>query len=138
MPTVNESEGTLYYRVSEDDDWIPMVAHSTIIIDIDNEKAGRHIFLDNHREFSFTIDISNKFHMSRKRFKKILMGRGINRNDAEILCDNINYANGAISYRDIYLRVLFMRPNATFFNILNEIYTYYSLKILKETETDEG
>ena len=138
MPTVNESERTLFYRIDEDDEWVPMLALSKVYIDMENNEAERHMHLDSDREFHFTINISNKFHMSKKRYKKILMGRGISRNDAGILCDNIKYANGAISYREVYLRALFMRPNATFFDVWDEIYSYYTFKILKETETDEG
>ena len=72
--------------------------------------------------FSFSIDISNRFHMSRKRFKKILMSHGINRNFAESLCQCIIFSKGKISYRDIYINSIFLNPNAGYFEVLREIY----------------
>ena len=133
MPTRNE-DSTLYYQITEDGGWIPVSGVPEVRI-TDNSS----IFPDCRKEYTITIDITNKFHMGKKRFKKILMSRGISRNDAEILCENIKACCGAASYRDVYLRTIFRRqPKVCFSAVCLYIYSYYSLKEKKsdETQTD--
>ena len=79
----------------------------------------------NPMEFSGTIsiDISNKYHMSRKRFKKILMSKGLGRNSAELICDAIRFTKGQISYRSVFINtLLFSGDHVLFFDVWSDIF----------------
>lgn len=70
---------------------------------------------------TFTITVHDRRHMSGKRFKKWLMGHEISRNNAEVLCALIQYFEGRVSYRYIYMTQLF-KSKVTFWSVWNEIF----------------
>lgn len=72
---------------------------------------------------TFTINIFNKFHMSAKRFKKLLMSRGLSRDDADWLCYTVGTMNGKVSYYDIYLNVLFFGRTVSYYEVFDYILT---------------
>ena len=59
---------------------------------------------------------------SRKRFKKFLMSKGIQRNDAELLCQSIGCWKGLIGYRGVYLYTMFGFSKVRFFDVWNYIF----------------
>lgn len=93
------------------------------IFDFEDLKDNKKCTINFRDSYSFSINISSKYHMSQKKFKKWLMGRGVSRNDADYLCFSVGLFKGSISYKQIYLSQLF-NPRVTFTDIIKEIWTY--------------
>ena len=93
------------------------------ILDFRDLKDNKKCTLNFRDSYSFSIDISSKYRMSQKKFKKWLMGNGVSRNDADYLCFSVGLFKGSASYKKIYLSQLF-NPRVTFTNIIKEIWTY--------------
>lgn len=82
------------------------------------------ITLSSSSSFTISIDISNKFHMNAKKFKKKLMAYGISRDDADWLCRAVSMVKGKVSYRDIYLNKVWAMDSVSFY----EVFTYILIK----------
>lgn len=130
MP-INQCKGAKVYMIPEDGgEPVELTDISDIEMEdvlpdlLDPDAIGKALvdLLDTGKTFTIKIDISNKFHLSRKRFKKLLMGKGISRDEAEILCASIECWKGKESYRDIFLESMFLKSEVTFFDVWRAIF----------------
>ena len=69
------------------------------------------------------LHIKNFVKMSKKRFKKILMSKGLSRDDADFLCYTVGWLNGKVCYSDIYLNTLFLREKVPYYEVFDYILT---------------
>ena len=123
MRTGNEISMTDIYISDGNGQWKKVTELNVIDPKIfyDPDETVNNPFSDT-RTLTFTIDISVRFHTSRKRFKKFLMSKGIQRNDAELLCQSIGCWKGLIGYRDVYLHTMLGFPKVRFFDVWNYIF----------------
>lgn len=87
MPTEDFNKGKLYYKSKDDKEYKEIGTGTLESSSI--EEGEKDIFeklegLYNKKGFKIEIDIKTKKY-KKKRFKKLLMSYGIQRNDAEIL-----------------------------------------------------
>jgi len=67
--------------------------------------------------------------MSRKKFKKWLMSKGIDRDFAEWFCNAVKSFHGKKSYRSLYLYGQFTStPQALFNDLLDALFPIYKIK----------
>ena len=120
MP-VNSVENRLLLYAVDGDKYSP-IALSLYDISIDNivetddSQSIKYLkYLQN--PVSMTITLPHK-KMSRKKFKKWLMSKGINRDLAEWFCKVVKSFKGKQSYRLLYFSGLFSSPSQDLVNIL--------------------
>lgn len=128
-PEENNTAGTLYVR-SEDHGYVQIpskIVNLTFeecvdhMIEDDEEVYKRALTIRNSDSITFTIHMRQK--VSAKRFKKILISKGLSRDDADFLCYLIGWFKGKVSYHEIYLGALFLRPVAHFYEVFDYIMT---------------
>lgn len=82
MPTEGFEKGKFYFK-SEDDKEYKVLGIGTVLEPNFTEEKNEFNNLCCETEGEITLDIETKRY-KRKRFKKLLMARGIQRNDAEL------------------------------------------------------
>ncbi len=81
--------------------------------------------------FSGTVVIKSDLprKISRKKFKKLLMSKGFNRDLAEWVCNAVKLFRGKYSYHYLYFYVwLAPGPQTLFNNLFNAIFPIYKIK----------
>lgn len=117
----SKNEMSALYIKSQDSDWLKIDALQNVEIGelLDADTIDTAYRLSYGDIYSFSVNakfskewemmlglkkkVTNRYHMSRKKFKKWLMGTGISRNNAQILCESIIWGKGRVSYHDIWL-----------------------------------
>lgn len=120
MP-VNSVENRLLLYAVDGENYSP-IALSLYDISIDNavetddSQSIKHLkYLQN--PVSMTITLPHK-KISRKKFKKWLMSKGINRDLAELFCRVVKSFKGKHSYRWLYFNGLFSSTSQGLVNVL--------------------
>lgn len=86
------------------------------VVETDDSQSIKHLkYFQN--PVSMTITLPHK-KMSRKKFKKWLMSKGINRDLAEWFCKVVKSFKGYYSYQSLYFNGLFASTSQGLFNIL--------------------
>lgn len=122
MPTGNESSMLDIYISDGNGQWKKMTELNVIDPKIfyDPDETAANPWCDVFVDWMFYKG-SVRSHTSRKRFKKSLMSKGIQRNDAELLCQSIGCWEGLVGYRDVYLHIIFGFSKVRFFDVWNYI-----------------
>ena len=120
-----EEQAQLYFRGDKKDEWVPVSADNysddlpcgpylkgegefvipTVLQEAMFENdigTKRRDLFSWKNEFAMTFNIKQKRKLSRKKFKKYLMGQGFSRDIAEWLCWYIGMFQGAVSRKEIY------------------------------------
>lgn len=126
MGPENITAGALYFK-SEDHGYVQILANTIPFLefehDIDEEAFQRALNIRSTDTFRFELHIKNSVKMSAKRFKKILLSKGISRDDADFLCYLVGWFKGKVSFHEIYLGALFLRPAVRFYEVFDYIMT---------------
>lgn len=91
------------------------------VIKDDEEAYKRALAIGNSDSITFTFYMRKK--VSAKRFKKILISKGLSRDDADFLCYIIGYYKGKVSYLDVYFNTLFLNPSVRYYDVFNYVTT---------------
>lgn len=119
----------------------PIQQFLTFLIELDDSELGTDgsdnlMYKDSCKFLSTTISGTLKYNlprkMSRKKFKKWLMSKGINRDLANWFCIAVKSFHGERSYRSLYLCGLFTSGPQTLFNNLFD--ALFPIPVIKETE----
>ena len=125
-PEENNTAETLYFK-SEDHGCVQIPSNILPFLELecdDEEAYKRAIAIRSTDSFTFTIHMrKNNTRMSAKRFKKILISKGLSRDNANFLCCIIGYYKGKVSYLDVCLKTLFLYPFVRGYDIFNYIVT---------------
>lgn len=124
-PDENSAAETLYFR-TEDHGYVQIPSNILpfLKLEYDDEEAyKRALAVRSTSTFRFNLHIKNFVKMSKKRFKKILMSKGISRDDADFLCFIVGWLNGKVGYCDIYLNTLFLREKVPCYEVFDYILT---------------
>ena len=126
-PDENITAGALYFK-TENHGYVQIPSNMLPFLeleydDLDEEAFQRALKIRSTDTFRFELRIKNFVKMSKKRFKKILMSKGISRDDADFLCYTVGWLNGKVSYRDTYLNSIFLRPYVPYYEVFNYILT---------------
>ena len=124
-PEENNTAGTLYFK-SEDHGYVQIPSNILPFLDFeyDDEEAYKRVpIIRSTDTFRINLHIKNFVKMSKKRFKKILMSKGLSRDDADFLCYTVGWLNGKVSYRDTYLNSMFLRPYVPYYEVFDYILT---------------
>lgn len=99
----NSEENPLFMKFMDEQEWHPFPKSFQEIIAEDIVDVNHDLSFLNKMSFSGIMKLRTfPDKISRKKFKKWLMGHGMCRNDAEILCGIIGLHKGLVCYRDIY------------------------------------
>ena len=91
------------------------------VIKDDEEAYKRAMTIRSTDSFTFTFHMRKK--VSAKRFKKILISKGLSRDYAGFLCYTVGNYKGKVSYLDVYFNTLFLNPFVRYYDIFNYIVT---------------
>lgn len=128
MGTDSENNGTLYLRSEETGEYIPISGLTDVRpffkSECVNDDEVKHM-LASKTTATFTVTIHGKDfgRMTAKRFKKILISKGISRDDADFLCYLVGWFKGRVSYHEAYWGALFLRPSVHFYEVFDYIMT---------------
>ena len=130
-PEENKLTGELYFK-TEDHDYVRMPAK---MVNLTFEECIDHMIKDDEEAYKNMMTIRStdtfrfEFHtkifikMSKKRFKKILMSKGLSRDDADFLCYLVGWFKGKVSFHEIHFGTLFLRPAVRFYEVFDYIMT---------------
>jgi len=124
-PDENSTAKTLYFK-TEDHGYIQIPSNILPFLDIECNDEGaceRALTIRSTNTFKINLRIKNSVKMSKKRFKKILMSKGLSRDDADFLCYTVRWLNGKVSYSDTYLNSIFLRPYVPCYEVFDYILT---------------
>lgn len=124
----SKNNGTLYLMSKETGEYIPISGFTDAMpffkSECINDDETKHIFsLKTTATFTATIHGKDFGRMSAKRFKKILISKGISRDDAAFLCYLVGWFKGKVSFHEIYFGALFLRSAARFYEVFDYIMT---------------
>lgn len=124
----SKNNGTLYLRSEETGEYIPFSGLTDVMPFFKSECVNddeTKYMLASKTIATFTVTIHGKDfgRMTAKRFKKILISRGISRDDADFLCYLVGWFKGRVSYHEAYWGALFLRPAARFYEVFDYIMT---------------
>jgi hypothetical protein len=124
-PDENSTAETLYFK-TEDHGYVQVPSNILPFLDLefdDEEAHKRALAIRSTSTFRFDLHIKNFVKMSKKRFKKILMSKGLSRDDADFLCYTVGWLNGKVCYSDIYLNTLFLQTSVPCYEVFDYILT---------------
>ena len=125
-PEENNTAETLYFK-SEDHGYVQIpsniIPFLELVYGIDEESFQRALSIRSTSTFRFDLHLKNFVKMSKKRFKKILMAKGLSRDDADFLCYTVGRMHGKVGYSDTYLNTLFLRSRVPYYEVFNYILT---------------
>ena len=124
-PDENSNAETLYFK-TKDHGYVQVPSDVIPFLDLecdDEEAFQRALSISSRDTFRFNLHIKNFFKMSKKRFKKILMSKGLSRDDADFLCYTVGWLNGKVGYCDTYLNTMFLRPYVPYYEVFDYILT---------------
>lgn len=122
MPTEDFNKGKLYYKSKDDKEYKEIGTGTLESSSI--EEGEKDIFeklegLYNKKGFKIEIDIKTKKY-KKKRFKKLLMSYGIQRNDAEILTSITSNKKYPVKRDDFGLILIILKSIESSFEINKE------------------
>ena len=124
-PDENSTAEALYFK-TEDHGYVQIPSNILPFLDIecnDEEAHKRALAIRSKNTFRINFHVKNFVKMSKKRFKKILMSKGISRDDADFLCYTGGWLSGKVSYSDTYLNSMFLRPYIPYYEVFDYILT---------------
>lgn len=124
-PDENSTAEALYFK-TEDHGYVQIPSNILPFLDIecnDKEACERALTIRSTDTFRINLHIKNFVKMSKKRFKKILMSKGLSRDDADFLCWTVGSLNGKVSYSDTYLNSMFLREKVPYYEVFDYILT---------------
>lgn len=129
----SDNNGTLYLRSEETGEWQPLsdlkiASLSEVAHEVQEHSVPMVTFFHEGTkscDFTATFTIYGKDfgRMTAKRFKKILLSKGISRDDADFLCYLVGWFKGKVSFHEIYFSTLFLRPAVRFYEVFDYIMT---------------
>lgn len=126
-PDENITAGALYFKTTEDHGYVKIPVNTIQFLelehDIDEEAFQRALSIRSTDTFRFEFHTKIFIKMSKKRFKKILMSKGISRDDADFLCYLVGWFKGKVSFHEIHFGALFLRPAVRFYEVFDYIMT---------------
>lgn len=122
----NITAEALYFK-TEDHGYVQIPVNAIPFLelehDIDEEAFQRALSISSTGTFRFEFHTKIFIKMSKKRFKKILMSKGISRDDADFLCYLIGWFKGKVSFHEIHFSTLFLRSAVRFYEVFDYIMT---------------
>lgn len=124
-PDENNTAEALYFK-TEDHGYVQIPSNILPFLELkydDEEVYKRALAIRSTDTFRFNLHIKNFVKMSKKRFKKILMSKGLTRDDADFLCYTVGWLSGKVSYSDTYLNSMFLREKVPYYEVFDYILT---------------